>query len=250
MKKHCHKFDNNFMGREFYMWSYGHYGKPIFVFPSSAGMAHEWESEGMVEMLEPLINEGKLKLYCVESNVAETWNNKHSHPADFIKKHQAYEEFIINNIVPFIYQDCGGNELPLMTTGVSLGAFYAINHTLKYPHIFTQCIAMSGRYEISSFCHGFMNEDLYFNNPLAYLAQMEGEPLQNIQSNTEIILTCGRGSWEGKCLDETIALGEMLQQKGIRSTTDIWGYESAHDWDWWKAHFAKHFPEFYAKYHP
>ena len=161
MQKVFHKFPNNFMGREFYLWSYGHYGLPVLVFPSAAGMAHEWEAEGMIALLAPLINDGKIKLYCPESNVAETWNNKHAHPANFIKAHQAYEHFIVNSIVPWIYNECHSDKIPLVTTGVSMGAYYAVNHTLKYPHIFRTCFGMSGRYDISSFCHGFMNQDLY-----------------------------------------------------------------------------------------
>ncbi len=242
MQKQLHKFDNNFMGREFYLWSYGHYGQPILVFPSAAGMAHEWEAEGMLDLLAPLLDAGKIKLYCPESNVAQTWNNKHTHPADFIKAHQAYEHFIVNQIVPWIYHDCHSDYLPLVTTGVSMGGYYAVNHTLKYPHIFRICFAMSGRYDINSFTHGFMNEDLYFNNPLAYLAQMDGEHLDNVRDLARFTLTCGRGAYESGCLEETIRLGEMLQHKQINSVCDIWGEDSIHDWDCWKQHTIKHLP--------
>lgn len=240
MQKYYHTFPNDFMGREFSLWTYGHYGKPIFVFPSAAGMAHEWEMEGMVEMLAPLINEGKIKLYCPESNVAATWNNKDAHPAEWIKAHQAYESFIVNHILPWLYHDCESEHIPLMTTGVSMGAFYAVNFTLKYPHLFTECLAMSGRYEVGSFTHGFSNMDIYFNNPLAYLANMEGESLDMVRNNCKFILTCGRGAYEEGCKEETEALGAMMHSKGVPCVLDMWGYDSAHDWDYWKAHFGKH----------
>jgi esterase/lipase superfamily enzyme len=241
MQKSFHKFSNNFMGREFYLWSYGHYGMPVLVFPSAAGMAHEWEAEGMIALLAPLINDGKVKLYCPESNVANTWNNKQAHPADFIKAHQAYEHFIVNEIVPWIYHECHTDTIPLTTTGVSMGAYYAVNHTLKYPHIFKTCFGMSGRYEISSFTHGFMNEDLYFNNPIAYLSNMDGEALDNVRDNSNFVLTCGRGAYESGCLEETIQLGEIMQHKGLDVVCDIWGEDSVHDWNAWKQHTVKHF---------
>lgn len=241
MQKSFHKFSNNFMGREFYLWSYGHYGVPVLVFPSAAGMAHEWESEGMIALLAPLINDGKVKLFCPESNVANTWNNKNAHPADFIKAHQAYEHFIVNHIVPWIYHECHTDKIPLATTGVSMGAYYAVNHALKYPHIFKTCFGMSGRYDISSFTHGFMNEDLYFNNPIAYLSNMDGEALEHVKSNSNFILTCGRGAYESGCLEETIQLGEIMQNKGMDVICDIWGTDSVHDWNAWKQHTVKHF---------
>lgn len=241
MHKSFHKFPNHFMGREFYLWSYGHYGQPVLVFPSAAGMAHEWEAEGMIALLTPLINDGKVKLYCPESNVSQTWNSKHTHPADFIKTHQAYEHFIVNHIVPWIYHDCRMGKLSLATTGVSMGAYYAVNHTLKYPHIFSTCFGMSGRYEVSSFTHGFSNEDIYFNNPIAYLSNMEGDVLEQVREQCQFILTCGQGAYEDGCLEETVRLGEILQHKGIGVECDIWGPDSVHDWNAWKQHTIKHF---------
>ena len=56
------------MGRGMHLWKYGHFGPPLLVFPSAAGMAHEWEAHGMVEALEPWLETGKLKLYCTETN--------------------------------------------------------------------------------------------------------------------------------------------------------------------------------------
>ena len=61
------------MGRSVHVWCFGHYGHPVVVFPSAAGFAHEWQAQGMVEALEPMIQAGRIKLYCPESNVAEAW---------------------------------------------------------------------------------------------------------------------------------------------------------------------------------
>ncbi len=63
------------MGRQMHMWRFGHYGAPLLAFPSASGMAHEWQAHGMVEALSDLINGGKIKLYCTESNVAEAWTH-------------------------------------------------------------------------------------------------------------------------------------------------------------------------------
>ena len=46
--------ESRHMGRRIYLWQYGHFGAPVLVFPSAAGMAHEWESHGMVDALSGL----------------------------------------------------------------------------------------------------------------------------------------------------------------------------------------------------
>ena len=61
------------MGRRVHLWCYGETGRPLLVFPSAAGIAHEWQHGGMVDALAPLLAAGQLKIYCPESNVSETW---------------------------------------------------------------------------------------------------------------------------------------------------------------------------------
>ena len=56
----------------------------------------------MVEALADWLEAGKLKLYCVESNVAEAWTRKDSDPKWRIQRHQAYERFLSDELIPFI----------------------------------------------------------------------------------------------------------------------------------------------------
>mgnify|MGYP003335493769 FL=1 len=48
------------------------------------------------------------------------------------------------------------------------------------------------------------------------------------------------------CIEETIALGELLDRIGVPCETDIWGYESFHDWPWWKRQAMHHFGRIFA----
>ena len=57
------------MGRSVHVWCFGHYGHPVVA--KRGRFAHEWQAQGMVEALEPMIQAGRIKLYCPESNVAE-----------------------------------------------------------------------------------------------------------------------------------------------------------------------------------
>ena len=49
------------LGRGVHLWRYGHFGMPLLVFPSASGMAHEWQSHGIVDSLADLLD-GRLEL--------------------------------------------------------------------------------------------------------------------------------------------------------------------------------------------
>ncbi len=221
------------MGRRMHVWSFGHWGAPLLVFPSAAGFAHEWDRQGMVEVLAPLINDGKLKLYCPESNVSEAWTDRETDPRHRIWRHKLYERFIMTELVPAIRNDCGDAGIRIATAGASLGAFYAANFTLKHAETFHYALCLSGRYETSYFTGGYSNADIYLNNPMAYVPSLEGEHLARVRDNTHLTLVCGQGKWEEGCIEETRAFADLLEAKGISHFRDIWGHDVSHDWIWW-----------------
>src|SRR5215472_343523 len=55
---------------------YGHWGRPVLVFPSEQGNAFDFENNGMVDAVSSLIESGRLKVYCVGSHDASSWSNK------------------------------------------------------------------------------------------------------------------------------------------------------------------------------
>lgn len=234
MHRQPHLIPSESMGRKLYLWQYGSFGAPLLVFPSAAGMAHEWENHGMIEALEPLINAGRLKVYCVESNVSEAWTRKEADPAWRIKRHIAYEQFVTGELVPWIRQDCRSPEIRIAVTGCSMGATYSANFALKFPELFHWALCMSGRYDISEFAGGLRNADVYFNNPLAYAPGLNGEMLERIQRNTHLVLVVGQGKWEDGNTEETNALADILQAKRISHQREVWGRDVNHEWPWWR----------------
>src|SRR3954462_15368962 len=56
--------------------AYGHYGRPVLVFPSEQGRAWDFEKNGMVGAVAGLIDGGRVKLYCVDSGDAQTWSDR------------------------------------------------------------------------------------------------------------------------------------------------------------------------------
>lgn len=234
MRRRHELIDSPTMGRRMHVWCFGHWGVPVLVFPTAAGFAHEWDRQGMTEVLASLIDGGKIKLYCPESNVAEAWTRRDSDPAWRMERHRAYEAFVVSTLVPWIRDDCRAADVRVTATGASLGAFYAANVALKYPEIFQWALCLSGRYDMAHFTGGYNSLDLYFNNPLAYAANLDGEHLQRVRDHTQLTLVCGQGAWEEGCIDETHALANVLAGKGVNHQRDIWGRDVSHDWPWWR----------------
>src|SRR6185503_380501 len=112
------------MGRDVHVWTYGHFGMPVVVFPTAAGFAHEWQAQGMVDALAPWLGSGRIKLYCPESNVAEAWTREEGDPRWRMSRHSAYERFVMETLVPFVREDCRSSHIKLAATGASLGGLY------------------------------------------------------------------------------------------------------------------------------
>ena len=235
------------MERPIHVWCYGHIGPPLLVFPSASGMAHEWDSHGMVDALAFLIDDGKLKLYCTETNVAEAWTRRENDPAWRIQRHQAFERYVVSELVPFIRHDCRTPEIRLALSGTSLGAYYAANFTLKYPWLFHYALCMSGRYDITEFAGGLNSPDLYFNNPMAYVPNLRGELLEQVRRNTHLTLVCGQGRWEDGNVEETARFAAVLADKGIRHLLDLWGHDVSHEWPWWRRQAMHHLGSVFAR---
>jgi len=233
------------LGRDVHLWRFGHWGEPVLVFPSAAGFAHEWQRQGMVDALKPLIDAGRIKLYCPESNVAESWTRKQGHPSERHARHQAYESFVVETLVPYIRHDlnptaqAGRPPARIAVTGCSLGALYAVNFALKHPETFHWALAMSGRYEVRGFLDGYDDHRVYFDNPLAYVPNLHGAALERTRQ-TSVTLVCGRGKWEEGCIEETVALASAMRARGIPHECDLWGHDVAHDWAWWRRQAMHH----------
>jgi esterase/lipase superfamily enzyme len=226
--------------------AYGHWGRPVLVFPHEMGNAADFESWGMIDAVAGLIDGGQVKLYCVGSYDAQSWSNKGIPLEERARRHEAYESWIVNQVVPWIFDDCG-RRFDIVTTGSSLGAYHAANFALKRADLFPRALCMSGNYDPTTW-HGWgeRGEALYFNNPLDYVANLHGDHLQWLRSRLFVLLVCGQGMWEDTtgALVSTKALAGLLADKGIPHEVDLWGYDVAHDWPWWRRQFAHHLPRF------
>lgn len=234
------RFPSRHLDRRVHMWTFGWWGQPVLVFPTAAGMAHEWQASGAVEALWPLLAAGRIKLYCPESNAVETWMDFQDSPTRRIRRHQAYERFIMEELVPWIRQDCHSPDLRLCAAGASLGALYAANFALKQPETFAWSLCLSGRYRVDRFFDGQDDVDIYYNHPMAYVPNLHGAALERVRRQTSLTLVVGTGPFEGGCIEETQAMADQLAARGIPHQRDIWGKDVAHHWSWWTKQLVHH----------
>ena len=226
--------------------AYGHYGRPVVAFPAERGNAWEFEHQGMIDAVAWLLDGGRIKLYCVESFDSASWSNSSLPLEERAREHGRYESWLLDQVVPWIHADCGGPQ-DIATVGVSLGAYHAVNFALKRADLFPHALGLSGNYDPATWdAWGERGTAAYFNNPMDYLAHMEGDHLDWLRGRLSVLLVCGQGQWEDTtgALESSKRLAGVLSEKGIRHELDLWGHDVPHDWPSWRAQFAHHLPRF------
>lgn len=227
--------------------AYGHFGRPVLVFPSEQGRAWDFENNGMVGAVEDLIDDGRLKLYCVDSADGWTWSDRTVPLEERARRHGDYEGWIVDQVVPWIHADSGGRN-DIATLGCSLGAYHAANLTLKRADLFPLALCFSGNYDPTTWhAWGERGDATYFNNPFDYLQHMGGDHLDWLRRTANLLLVVGQGAWETHptgALPSTRALAGLLADKGIPHELDVWGHDVPHDWPSWRNQIRHHLPRF------
>jgi esterase/lipase superfamily enzyme len=221
--------------------AFGHYGRPLLVFPSQQADRYEWEHHGMVAALAPLLDAGRIKLYCVDSWDTGSWFD-HGLPLDErAYRHGAFDDWLLHHVVPWIHADCLGPQ-PIGLAGTSFGAFHAANLALRRSDLFPLAVCLSGVYDVSRVGWGEPGDATYFHNPEAYVANLHGEHLDWLRANVHLVLVAGGGRWEDStgARASTERFASILAGKGIRHDLDLWGADAAHDWPTWRDQIRHH----------
>ncbi|MBV9592278.1 MAG: esterase, partial [Actinobacteria bacterium] len=223
------------------------WGRPVLVFPAEQGRAVDFEDNGLIDAVAGLVDAGRVKIYCVDSFDRETWSRQELPTEERARRHGAYESWILEQVVPFVLEDCRGAG-EIITTGCSLGAYHAVNFALRRADLFPLAIGLSGNYDPASWNGwGELSDATYFNNPCANVVNLSGEHLEWLRAQLSVLLVAGQGAWETHptgALPSTRHLAGLLQAKGIRCELDLWGQDAAHDWPWWQRQLAHHLPRF------
>jgi esterase/lipase superfamily enzyme len=230
-------WDSPTLGRRMEMLWFGHAGKPMIWFPTSAGRFYQNEDFGLVGAVGDLVENGSIQICCVDSVDSESFYAKSLHPAQRIRRHDQYEQYIANEVVPFARSRARWGSR-VATLGASFGAYHAINFAFRHPELCDKAVGFSGKYDIYSFLDGYWDELCYFHCPTANVPNMDGEWVGKL-SSMDICIVTGETD---NILEGSQTMIRILSAKGIRHRGDIWSAPYGHDWPWWKVQIRSYVP--------
>lgn len=234
---------SNILERKMEFMIYGHNGKPCIAFPAQDGRFYDFFNFGMIDSAKELIEEGKIQIFCVDSIDWESWTFTGGDYNERIMQHEKWYAYIIDELIPRIREineESSGKYFKgkLLTVGCSMGAFHGLNFFLRRPDIFDSTIALSGLYSAEHFFPHYNNENIYLNSPIDYMKNIsDNHEYVDMYKKSKIILCCGQGRWEEKCLRDTIEMEKNFKRIKVPAWIDLWGCDVDHDWPWWKIQF-------------
>lgn len=229
-----HKWYSPSLYREMELKIYGHYGKPLIIFPTQGGTFHEAEDYHMIDVLRFFIDEGRIKVFTVDSVDHDAWAHEGAAVHHRGNRHEQYNSYIINEVVPLIRSHCNNPDISIALTGCSMGAYHAANFYFRHPFVFDTLIAISGIYDLKLFVGDYMDDYVYYNSPLVYLRNLEDEHLLSKIRANRTVIAVGKGAWEEEMIADTEEMRQLLEQKNIPAWIDVWGNDVDHDWTWWR----------------
>lgn len=216
---------------------YGHRGRPVLFIPCQDGRYFDFENFNMTDTWSPWIESGEVMVLAIDTVDKETWSDPFAPAYDRIRRHEAWMRYIVYEAVPMLQtiakeKNGGDGDCGVIAFGCSLGATHAANLFLRFPDKFNGLLALSGIYTSEYGFGGYMDEIVYQNSPVHYMANMSnGHPYIDMYNKSRAVICVGTGAWEQ--VDTTYRLKEIFEQKGIGIWVDIWGRDVNHDWPWW-----------------
>lgn len=232
LPRHLFGWHSSRLGLDMPIVSYGDKGHPLLLFPTAAADLLENERFFLIKSIEPLIFAGKVRVFCIDSINRHAWMNDDLHPLEMARRQALYSAYVEEEVVPHIRRQCG-EDVRIATSGASFGAFHAANALFRRPDLFDCLIAMSGFFDLQpGYTEGHQSDNIYYNNPVAYLTNLNGPYLEKLRTECQIHIVTGRGAYEAPHKSEQLA--QVLSSREIPHNLDMWGYDVNHDWPWWR----------------
>lgn len=215
-----------------FLW-FGWSGYPVLMFPTSMGSYVQYQDMGTVGRLADKIDAGYLQLICVDSVDAESWYDERRSPAERGPRHEQYDAYLRNEVVPYVQERAGRRDLG--TFGCSFGGYHASNFAGRHPDVVTKAVCFSGIYDVRRFTDGYWDDTDYFNSPLDYIANMDAEWTTKMARIDWVIAT---GEYDS-LVDDNRRFSTLLSSKGIPNHAEIWPGVFGHDWPFWNDAIAR-----------
>lgn len=239
MRKEVHHWYSHRTELDMPVAVYGHYGLPLLLFPTASADFEEYERFHLIGALKGLIEGGRIKVYSVDSINRHAWGaGSHVHPGHKAWMTQMYDEYLSQELIPFIFAHCDGHQ-PIITSGASMGAFWAANTLFKHPDLIEGMVGLHGVYDLEVYHEGYFDDCCYFNNPCAFLPHLHDEyHLPSLLGKKHIYIVTSYGKWENPEFSKKMA--RVLAERGISHRLDIWDNQWPHDWPSWRYMLPKY----------
>ena len=241
MSKESSKWYSERLGREVNVVRWGETGTPVLFFPTAAADAEECERFHITGALSDMLEAGRIKLYSVDSVAGQAWLKEDNSTRYAARVQNQFDAFVYHELVPAVRKDCRDDEIEIIVTGPSIGAFNALAAICRHPDVFSAAICMSGTYDLGKFLEGEVTHDYYECSPLHFLPNLdEGDRLDALRKRF-VLLTHGDGRWEEPA--QSWRAAEVLGEKHIPNRVDAWGEDYDHDWPTWREMLPKYLEE-------
>ncbi len=230
MQHYIHGWFSDRVQKDMHFQHFGHAGAPVVIFPTTLGNLHEFSDRHMIDPLAEKIEQGLIQILCVDSINNESWYNDQIHPAEKVRRHLLYEEYLIHEFLPYLRQKTGTGYLTLL--GCSFGGYHALNFALRHPELVDKAISLSGSFSIQGFLNGYYDDNCYYNNP-AHFIQNLTDPAYLHQYNTKTEITIVTSDLD-PCRERNEYFHDLLNRRGIRHRYFFWENGVGHDWPYWQ----------------
>jgi esterase/lipase superfamily enzyme len=230
-------WESPILGRKMELLWFGKGGRPMIWFPTSQGRFYQNEDFGLVGAVADHIEAGRLQIACVDSVDAESFYATGRPPSERIARHNQYDRYIFEEVVPWVQRKAGGRP-KIATLGASFGAYHAVNFGFRHPDICDKVVGFSGKYDIHSFLDGYWDDLCYFHCPTAYVPNMSSDWVARLSAMDICVIT---GATDN-ILAGTTDMIRIFGEKGIRNRSSVWAAPYGHDWPWWKEQIRHYVP--------
>jgi len=236
MEVRYYKEYSNILGRDMEFKIYGSQGgKLCFAFPPQNGRFYDFENFGMIDVLSPWIESGRLTIVTPDSIDEETWSNESGDPRYRIELQERWFRYITEELFGRAVGINGTYGYKAIVTGCSMGGVHSGNFFFRRPDLFDVVVSLSGLFNAQYFFHDYMDDLVYANSPVHFLRNLAPDHYYNeLYRQSQIICCVGQGAWEDDLLAGTRELDAVLKEKNIPAWIDYWGQDVSHDWVWWQ----------------
>lgn len=234
MEAKIKKWRSPSLGKDMELAVYGDSGTPVIGIPTRGATCRQWEEFGMTDAISYQLENGFNQLYVLSSIDNEGILNEKASPEQRIIRQQQYESYIVEEVIPFIKDR---NHIKfIIIVGVDFGGYQAITTSLKNPEAFGKAVGISGIYDIRPYLDGYYDDDVYYNNPMDFVPNLNKKTLLNKIQDINFRLV----SYDGdKRKNDALRMDNVMRMKFLDHDLDIWS-DGRDEWKLWPQMLKTH----------